>query len=221
MHKRNRDHVWKNIAAGAIGGLAASWVMNQTLALESKLSQKIKRSPESPGERAIQPDETATAANDYQGSAQRQKQQEEPTTLRIAEIISWKAAHHELTDREKKIAEPVVHYTFGTLMGGWYGVLSELTPAATLGRGTAYGAAVWLGADEIALSALKLARNPFEYPISTHVNALGAHVAYGITMDTIRRGLLRLMGARRRRQSPITRIRRKFRQKLREFRRAA
>jgi uncharacterized membrane protein YagU involved in acid resistance len=218
MHTPERDDAWKNIVAATIGGLAASWVMNQASSLESKLSQKIKRSTESTGERAIETGRVALAGYEARGADEPRKQQEEPTTLKVAALISRKAAHHELTATEKKVAGPMVHYTFGALMGAWYGVLSEITPVTTFGRGALYGAVVWLGADEIALSALKLTKSPFEYPISTHVNSLGAHAAYGVSMDTIRRGLLRLMDTGAEREAALPR---KMRRAVEELRRVA
>lgn len=196
MHKR--DDAWKSIVAGAIAGLAASWVMNRYQEGQSKAITRFKQSRQSEGERAMEQGRDAEHGPESQGeTAQTQQQREEqkPSTLKVAEVISIKVAHHRLTEREEKIAEPIVHYAFGTLMGAWYGVLSAITPVMTAGRGTAYGAVVWLGADEISLAALGVAKSPFEYPLSSHVSALSAHLVYGLALDAGRRVLLKAMGA--------------------------
>ncbi|HYH00550.1 MAG TPA: DUF1440 domain-containing protein [Terriglobales bacterium] len=193
----DRDDAWKNILAGAIGGLVASWVMNRYQELQNKAVQSIKKAAQSEKRSVVTMEQRAAVGSQERWERPQPQpevqERQEPTTVKIAEIISINVLRHRLNERQKRIAEPIVHYSFGTLMGAWYGVLSELTPLATMGRGTLYGAAVWLGADEIALPALKLANSPFEYPLSVHASALSAHAVYGITLDTVRRGTLKLL----------------------------
>lgn len=193
MHER--DDAWKSIVAGAVAGLAASWVMNRYQELQSKAVKRIKQSTQSEGERAMEQGREAALGRQQQQSAGSEQHNEDqrPSTVKVAEVISIKVARHRLTERERRIAEPIVHYAFGTLMGAWYGVLSAVTPLTTAGRGTLYGAAVWLGADEISLAALGVAKNPLEYPLSSHLSALGTHMVYGLSLDTGRRALLRAM----------------------------
>jgi putative membrane protein len=201
---RERDDAWKGIVAGAVAGLAASWVMNRYQEVESKVVTRIKQSRQSKGERAMElgreaqrgPERQGETTQAYQSAqAEQRNEEQKPSTLKVAEVISIKVAHHQLTEREEKIAEPMVHYAFGTLTGAWYGVLSAITPVTTAGRGAAYGAVVWLGADEISLTALGIAKSPFEYPLSSHVSALSAHLVYGLALDAGRRVLLKAMGA--------------------------
>jgi uncharacterized membrane protein YagU involved in acid resistance len=78
-------------------------------------------------------------------------------------------------------------------MGALYGALAEVAPQTTIGHGTPYGAAVWLGADEIAVPAFGLADGPAETPASTHLQALAAHLVYGVTLDTVRRLVRRVL----------------------------
>lgn len=192
--RRHHDDAWKNIVAGAIGGLAASWVMNRYQGLQHKAVDTLKRGSQSEGERAIEEGREAVAGKEPSSQAhQESSQSSEPATTRAAEVISINVLRRQLTEKQKKVADPVVHYSFGTLMGAWYGVLSELTPIATLGRGSLFGAVVWLGADEIAVPALKLSNSPFEYPLSAHASALSTHAVYGITTDTVRRAVLKLI----------------------------
>jgi uncharacterized membrane protein YagU involved in acid resistance len=81
----------------------------------------------------------------------------------------------------------MVHYSFGAVMGALYGGLAEAVPrAGTLG-GAAFGTAVWIGADELAIPMLGLSHRRTEYPLETHVQALAAHLVFGIATDLIRR----------------------------------
>ncbi|MCU1232490.1 MAG: hypothetical protein JWP63_457 [Candidatus Solibacter sp.] len=153
----------KSILAGAIGGLAASYVMNQFQSLWAKVAKEPPQ--ESSGEDA---------------------------TVKTAEAISKCLLHHELTDAQKKWAGPAVHYAYGTIVGAVYGALAETVPAAKAGCGAAYGAAVWLAGDEIAVSALGLSQPPSQTPPVSHAKALASHLVYGVTTDLARQAILHI-----------------------------
>jgi len=189
-----RDDAWKNVVGGAIGGLAGSWAMNQFMALQHKAVEKAREASKNRGERAVEAGREAIAGNEPSARQHEPQQQGEPATTKLANVVSEKVFRRKLDERQKKVAEPVVHYTFGALMGAWYGVLAELMPLTTAGMGTFYGAAVWLGADEIAVPALKLSGSPFEYPLSQHASALAAHAVYGLCTDLVRRGFVKATG---------------------------
>ena len=170
-----RNHaVLKGVGVGFAGGLVGSWTMNQFQALWSKLSQ-----------------------GDQQRSQQLQSQQQEelePATVEFAKKIGTAVLHRDLNPREKKIAEPLVHYGYGSFMGGVYGALAEVNPASTKAVGLPFGAALWLVGDEIAVPALGLSKSPREYPVSTHLQSLAAHFVYGLTTEAIRRVMRRALG---------------------------
>ena len=162
MYHQFDDHdrsVWKGAVAGLAAGLAASWVMNQ---FQAALSKAITDRPQQQGD-------------------------SEDATMKAAEAISETVADQKLTKQEKQTAGPVIHYAFGSTIGAAYGALAEVAPRTTTGWGVPFGAAVWLGADEIAVPAFGLSKSPFESPVSTHASALAAHVVYGLTTDVVRR----------------------------------
>jgi putative membrane protein len=202
MH--HREDAWKNLVAGAVGGLAASWVMTQFMSAQQKTLRRARQEKEERAWRALEMRRQAAIAagqtESYDGTHQQTTRVRGQPTAKVATVISEKVFRRKLNERQVRIAGPAVHYAFGTLMGAWYGVLAELTPVATSGLGTVYGAAVWLGADEIALPVLRLSSSPFEHPVSQHVGALGAHAVYGISMELVRRGLLTAMGTEEKRQ---------------------
>ena len=156
----------RGIAAGMLGGLVASWTMNQFQALWSRLSQRGGQQPQ---------------------QQKPEDQQEEDATMKTASALSEKFLHRPLTREQKKIAGPLVHYVYGTLIGGLYGAAAEVMPAMTSEAGLLFGTAVWLGGDEAALPLLGLSKPPTQYPLSTHANALAAHFVYGLTADRVRR----------------------------------
>jgi putative membrane protein len=169
-------HLWKGLVAGAAGGLAAAWVMNQFQTGWSRVSEKLQHS-ETP-----------------QGEQERQSQaDDEDATMKTAGKISESVFDRRLSREEKKKLGPVVHYAFGTSVGALYGAAAEIVPQTTFAAGLPYGAAVFVGADEIAVPALGLSKQPKEYPASAHLYGLASHLVYGLSLEMARRGVRRLM----------------------------
>ena len=178
---RNRDerNVWKGIAAGLIGGLAASWTMNQFQAAWSKVAEGFEKPH---GAQSMQPSEG-------QNAGQAPKENQDDATVKAARAISRGVFGRELKEHEKNAAGAAVHYVFGTATGALYGGIAEIAPEVTVGAGLPFGAAFWLVADETAVPLLGLSKPPTEYPVSTHVYALASPLVYGLTTEIVRRAL--------------------------------
>lgn len=97
-----------------------------------------------------------------EGQRPRQSQQGDDATVKAASAISQAVLHRQLTSDEKRIAGPVVHYAFGSVVGGVYGAMAEMVPVTTKAWGVPFGAAVWLGADEIGVPAAGLSQSTTE-----------------------------------------------------------
>jgi hypothetical protein len=175
MHDAQADAL-RGAAAGLAAGLAATWVMTQFQNLSSKVaeSQKKKEDPQHSAKRG----KTESA---------KKKEEGDDATVKAADKLSRGLFDHPLSQREKKIAGPAVHYAFGTLTGVAYGVLAEIAPSVTRGVGAPFGTAVWLGADEVAVPAFRLSGPPWESPASVHARALAAHLVYGVATEGVRR----------------------------------
>ena len=207
---RDEGNVLKGLAAGLIGGLVASWVMEEFQAAWSKVSESLKKSQDNghSGESSQQSQgksqsggspeqqqglqEGQQAQSGQQGQAGGQGSdggEQEPATVKAAEAISEGVFGHELTKSEKKVAGPAVHYAFGTSVGGLYGAVAEVVPEVRVGAGLPFGAVFWLVADETAVPLLGLSKSPTEYPLSTHVYALASHFVYGLTTEVVRRAV--------------------------------
>jgi putative membrane protein len=112
---------------------------------------------------------------------------DEPASIKIARLAGERVKGAALTERERSVAGSVVHHAFGAFAGALYGAAAAKAPALGSGLGLAYGAAVWLAADEAALPLLGLAKKPSEYPAQRHAAALATHLVFGLTVEAVRR----------------------------------
>ena len=112
---------------------------------------------------------------------------QEPAAVQVAEAISG-GLPRRLTPREERIAVWAVHYGVATILGAIYGGLAEIAPRVVAGRGAAFGATIWLGADEIGLPALGIAPPPGQIRLSDQLRVLGSHLVYGLILEAVRRG---------------------------------
>jgi len=195
--EEERDHeAWKGVVAGAAGGLVGSWVMNKFQAVAKRFAEdfeqvRSERRAQNGGAGGGEEQGDGKRAQAAQGSGG--SEDSEDATVKTAEKVSEGVFHHELTEEEKKLAGPAVHYAFGAMVGALYGGLAEVSPAVARGVGMPFGTAVWLAADEVGVPAMGLSKKPTEYPVTVHASALGAHLVYGLTTDLVRRLLLRVM----------------------------
>lgn len=162
------------IVAGLVGGLVASWLMD--IYIEGA-GQTLQRAQQTTEER-----QNADRQAVEQAGVPR-----EDATMKTAGALVKAVTGRELSYEEKKTAGPIVHYAFGALMGGAYGALAECSETATSGSGTAFGLALFAGADLVAVPALNLSGASGEYPISSYTAPFTAHLVYGIATELLRR----------------------------------
>jgi putative membrane protein len=180
----NRDEcdVWKGFAAGLVGGLVASWTMNQFQAGWTRAAEGFEKPH---GAQSMQPSEGENAER----GAEESKENQDDATVKAASAISEGIFGHELKEDQRKAAGAAVHYAFGTATGGLYGAVAEFAPEVTLGAGLPFGAAFWLVADETVVPLLGLSKPATEYPVSTHAYAFASHLVFGLTAELVRRAL--------------------------------
>jgi putative membrane protein len=168
---KSEPSVLKGLAAGAIGGLVASWVMDKFQYAWMEVARNTSHG-----------DQSSTEAN---------SDDNEPATVKAAEMVSQKIFGHQLAKDEKKIAGDAVHYATGATSAAVYGIAAEFAPEVTAGAGIPFGTAVWLFVDEGAVPLLRLSKGPTDYPLSSHLYALASHFVYGVTTEVVRRTLRR------------------------------
>jgi putative membrane protein len=114
---------------------------------------------------------------------------DEPGTMQAASALARPIIGRRLTEHEKEVGGPIVHYLFGAAAGAVYGAVAEVDSSVTIGGGIGYGFTVWLIADEVGMHAAGFASSPAEYPLSRHAATLGTHLVFGVTLEAIRRAL--------------------------------
>jgi putative membrane protein len=182
---RNHDtNILKGMVAGLAGGLVASWTMNQFQAAWTRITEGAEKSH---GAQSMQP------SDGTKGDQGRDVQESDDATVETAKVIARNVLGHELQESEKERAGAAVHYAFGTVTGGLYGALAEVSPQVTVAGGLPFGAAFWVIADEISVPMLGLSKGPTEYPVSTHVYALASHLVYGVTAEFSRRAVRQVL----------------------------
>jgi hypothetical protein len=186
---RSEGNVWKGLAAGVAGGLAASWTMNQFQALWSKLMEGEERSH---GAQSMQQGSPQQGVG-RELQAEGKDEPEDDAAERLANVISVRLTDQELTKSEKDVAGTVLHYAMGATSGALYGAVAEALPQVTIGAGLPFGAAVWVIADEGIVPAVGLSKSPTEYPLSIHAYAFSSHLVFGLTAELVRRALRKAM----------------------------
>jgi putative membrane protein len=167
----NNPHLVRGILAGVAGGLVASWLMNEFIAGPGAALTKAVNTPE----------ENAAAAKQNPDDQQ-------DATMKTADTLTEVATGGQhLTWEQQKTGGPIVHYSFGALMGGVYGVLAEYSDVFSAGYGTGFGSALFAGADLLAVPAFHLGKPVTETPVHTLATPFAAHLVYGAATELTRR----------------------------------
>lgn len=175
------SRVAKGAVAGAIAGLAAGFAMVLFQKAWSTAEKKISGKDEKNIDKGVPEHREHTP-----GEGQ---EQGDDATIKTASAISENVFDHKLTKDEKKVAGPAVHYAFSAAMGALYGGLAEVTEVPKAGFGSAFGAALFVGADEVAVPALGLSNMPNEVAASKHFYGLVSHLVYSAVTEAVRRPL--------------------------------
>lgn len=154
--------------AGAVAGLAGTLAMN--------VAQRLWTigAGDCPPESAAGPHD----ARDWQERDEGQNSNE-----LAAQAVASRVGYH-LTHRQRAIAAPIVHFSFGAGVGVAYGVFVERSRRRS---GLGLGTALWLMADEIAMPVLGLSRSTLRRPLEMHLQSLAAHFVYGVVTERVRR----------------------------------
>lgn len=171
LHRDTSDEpdLAKGLIAGLAGGLIAAFVMEQFQSLWTLTSRKLDLEVRRPGRKP------------------------KPATVKAADAIAERVVGHKVPKEHQRMAGEAVHYAMGGTSAAIYGMLAEVTPVVRAGEGTAFGAVVWLAADEASVPALGLTKPPNKIPTSTHLYALASHLVYGAVTEAVRRAFRRML----------------------------
>ena len=123
----------------------------------------------------------------------KQAREGEPATVAVGRIAYEKLRGTEPSRERGGQLGKAVHWGYGLTMGALFGLLERRFPDHDVGAGLGYGVALWLVGDELAVPLLGLAAGPTAHAPRVHVQALGAHVVYGLATGAAMRALQRAM----------------------------
>lgn len=169
---QKEGNIWKGLLAGAAAGLVGSWAMDKFQSGWSEVQHNLQDQ-----------------------SGQDKSSGDEDATMKTVDVIGRDVLHVQASREQKEKYAPLVHYAFGTATGALYGALAERYPAVKKRWGTEFASAVFLAADELAVPALKLAKPPGESPLSTHIYGWASHLVYGLSTETARRTIRKMLGS--------------------------
>lgn len=110
-----------------------------------------------------------------------------------SELLVEKLAGHHLSPSTKATAAQTIHWGFGALAGGAYGMLAEFYPAATARNGAQFGAVLGTLTHESAYPKLGLAAEPEDQDMREQSSEMISHVVYGVVTETVRSVVRRVL----------------------------
>jgi putative membrane protein len=164
--------VLRGALAGAVAGLAGTRAMSEAQRLWTHAADD--HVPHSAGGKHD--------ARDWQERTENQNANE-----LAAQALATAVTGRCLTREQLRIAAPLLHYTFGSVVGALYGMWAERLRGRRTAAGADMGVALWLTADVIAMPLLGLSRPTTRRPVEMHLQSLAAHLVYGVTTECIRR----------------------------------
>lgn len=111
---------------------------------------------------------------------QREREVRPGPPYRIAAKKAAALAGKELDEDQVKKAGLAVHYGLGMSWGPVYTILRRKTGMNPVGAGLLTGAAMSIIVDEGLSPAMNFSAPNRAYPLSTHLRAFAAHLAYGL-----------------------------------------
>ena len=106
-------------------------------------------------------------------------------------LLAEKALGHPLVKPLQTAASQMFHWTFSVGIGAVYGAAAEVAPIVTLGYGVVFGEVVLLTTHESTLPLLGLTEPPLQQPAREQKSEIVTHAIYGLTVEAVRRWLVR------------------------------
>jgi len=169
----------KGFGLGLLGGVAGLVGMR----LAQRLAAPIVK-PRAPGSTDVFVTESTSLLGWRHGP-------DEAANEALARIAYEALLHRAPSTRTKQRLAWLFHVGYGLLMAALYGALAPPSGRGARRRpghatrravrsGAAFGAALWLVGDELALPLLGLSDKPTAYHPTRHLQALAAHLGYGV-----------------------------------------
>lgn len=171
VRTRKQPSVLSTVLAGTAAGLLASWVKSQDEPLLQKVAEQI--APPTPPQKGLP---AADSGND----------QVMPPAL-VVDKAHKLATGIPASAEQKSTGMQLLHYGMGTGQAVAYFLAVRRWPALTAGFGTAFGAAAFLGTHASTLPAMGVQTPPQQLPTSWWIWEGGSHLAFGASVEGLRR----------------------------------
>lgn len=174
---------WKGLVTGVVGSAAGLLAMHYYF---QEVAPKVREEfgPEAgkgPGT-DIYPDALDLDRPFIDG---RRYRRNESSTDTLGRIFYTRLSGQEPGPELQNALSYLVHWGYGLLQGGVYGVTRAEAGFPDLFGGLRFGTRLWFFGDEIFVAALGLQPGPTAVPPAQHANRLGAHWFYGATTAVV------------------------------------
>ena len=159
------------LVAGLAGGLMMNLFARATVGIRGREARDASPGRDRGG-RGMQPPQALTVADD-------------DAAVRVGSLVRGAVADRTLTRRERREAGVAAHYGFSASVGVAYAMMRARWPGVSACRGTLYGAAVWIVADEVITPGLGLARPRRTQSRELQAYTLLGHLIYGWTIEAV------------------------------------
>ncbi len=169
----SKPNPWKGFVVGVFGSVAGLVAMGYYWKIVVKLRGNDPRQESVDPNGPHELDDISLIGKHYEKG--------EPSTVAIGQIFYQLFAGKKAESKETKTTlSNVVHYGYGMMVGGLYGVTRETTKVGDIPGGLGWGTGLWLFGSELAIPMLGLSAGPTTQSAASHVYGLGAHFVYGL-----------------------------------------
>ncbi|MCZ2497930.1 DUF1440 domain-containing protein [Xylophilus sp. Kf1] len=117
-----------------------------------------------------------------------------PSTEKAADRLAQLATGRPLGRGIRPAAGEAVHYAFGGLVGGLYGLAAEVAPRVKAGQGAAFGVVAATVVDETLVPAMRLGDPVWKAPLVSHPYSYASHTVFGTATEAARKFFRRFFG---------------------------
>lgn len=108
-------------------------------------------------------------------------------------VLVNRISDRPLSEKEEEVSVQAIHWSFGALVGGIYGMVAEYQPAVTGRLGANFGLTLCGITHASTLPLMGLTESPENQPIREHASELITHAIYGVTTELVRRVTRKLL----------------------------
>lgn len=183
---------WQDLVVGLLGGVAGVIAMDLfsqqivPMLTQDDGEQGRGQSHDQQGRQHEQPLDSISVIGQHH-------RQNESSTAALGRILYHWATDEDPDKKTKSSLSYLVHWGYGIAQGGVYASMRGPVEGADLPGGMAFGTALWLLGDELAVPMLGLQDGPTADGVGTHVNRLAMHLVYGVTTAATVQMLRRLV----------------------------